>query len=388
MRTPHSILTRFSMVLAGALLATALTACGGYGGSNYSGMGGGATCGGTYQNTCPPPTVSISAPAAAATVSGMVAITATAAAATQYNLTIVSVQFLVDGTSIGTAMASPYTVNWNAAAATNGSHSLTAKATDSMNGTATSTAVMVTVTGGVAAVAMSPAQIFPTPSSRAAGVARIRVASDTGAVSGTVSVSGMDARTVSINQGFAGSSGEAVVTLAPRAGSAGEFAVPANVTLSPEQALAFAQGRLYVVATSAANPAGEIRGQLAPEGVRVTFSELSASPEAASLGLRASGVAAATVDTHAGTLTMHVSTAGIDAATTARVLGGAAGTPLAELARSPVEMGHFSTELAHIGAAGVASFEAGRLSVSVAASATPAGAVGGPISPDPATAAD
>jgi hypothetical protein len=382
MRARNPILTRFFMILAGALLATAFTACGGYGGSGYGGGGGGGTCGGPYNPACPPPTVAITAPAAAATVSGTVAITATAMAGAGYNLTIASVQFFDGATSLGTATTSPYTVNWNAAMATNGSHSLTAKATDNMGDTATSAAVMVTVTGGVAAAAMSPAQIFPTPSSRAAGMARISVAPDTGAVSGTVSVSGMTARTVTINQGFAGSTGDAVVTLAPRAGRAGEFAVPANVTLSAEQARAFAQGRLYVIATSAAHPNGEIRGQLAPESVRVTFSELTASPEAAALGMRASGVAATTVDTRAATLTVHVNSAGVEAATTARVLGGAAGAPLAELARSPVEMGHFSTELAPVGAAVVESFETGKLSVSVAASATPAGAIGGAIRPD------
>jgi hypothetical protein len=301
--------------------------------------------------------------------------------------TIASVQFFVDGTtSLGTATSAPFTVNWDSTKATNGSHSLTAKATDNIGGTATSTAVMVTVTGGMAAAAaMSSAQIFPTLDSKASGMARISVASDTGAVSGTVRVSGMTAQTVTINQGFAGSRGEAVVTLAPRAGSAGEFVVPANVTLSAEQAAAFAQGRLYVIATSAAHPDGEIRGQLAPESVRVTFSELGASPEAASLGLRASGVAATTLDTRAGTLTVHVDTAGIDDATGARVLG-SAGAPVADLARSPIEMGHFSTELARISAADVESFEAGRLSVSVAAAAIPAGALRGAISAEAATA--
>jgi hypothetical protein len=245
---------------------------------------------------------------------------------------------------------------------------------------------MVTVTGGMAAAAMSSAQVFPTPSSKASGVARIRIDSGTGAVSGTVSLSGMTARTVTINQGFAGSTGEALVTLAPRAGSAGEFVVPPNVVLSAAQAGALAQGRLYVLATSDANPNGEIRGQLAPESVRVSFSELDASPEAAALGLRASGVAATTVDTRAGTLTVHVNTVGVEDATAARVLSGAAGTPLAELARNPVEMGHFSTELARISASDVESFEAGRLSVSVAASAAPAGALRGAISADAATA--
>jgi len=390
MHARNAILTRFFMVLAGALLATTLAACGGgYGsGGGGGGGGGGGMCGGAYQPTCPPPTVSITAPMTGASVSGtMVAITAMATASATYSLTIASVQFFVDGTSIGTVMTSPYTVNWDSTKVTSGSHSLTATATDSHGGTATSTAVMVTTTG-MAAAAMSSAQVFPTTSSKAVGVARISVAPDTGAVSGTVSVSGMTARTVTINQGFAGSTGEAVVTLAPRAGSAGEFAVPANVTLSAEQVVAFSQGRLYVIATSTANPNGEIRGQLAPDNVRVTFSELTASREAAALGMRASGVAAATVDTRAGTLTVHVNSAGVEDATNARVLGAAAGTPLADLARSPVEMGHFSTELARISAAEVESFEAGRLSVSVAAAATPAGAIGGPIRPEAATGAN
>ncbi|HXB17891.1 MAG TPA: CHRD domain-containing protein [Steroidobacteraceae bacterium] len=374
------------MVLAGALLATTLAACGGGYGSSGGGGGGGGMCGGAYQPMCPPPTVSLTAPMAG-TVSGTVAITATAMASTTYSLTIVSVQFFVDGTSLMTVTTSPYTVNWDSTKVTAGNHSLTATATDSHGGTATSTAVMVTTTG-MAAAAMSAAQVFPTPSSKAVGVARISVAPDTGAVSGTVSLSGMTARTVTVNQGFAGSTGEAVVTLAPRAGSAGEFAVPANVTLSAEQVTAFSQGRLYVIATSTANPNGEIRGQLAPDNVRVTFSELTASREAAALGMRASGVAAATVDTRAGTLTVHVNSAGVEDATNARVLGAAAGRPLADLARSPVEMGHFSTELARISAAEVESFEAGRLSVSVAAAATPAGAIGGPIGPDAATGAN
>jgi len=386
MHARNAILTRFFMVLAGALLATTLAACGGGYGSSGGGGGGGGMCGGAYQPMCPPPTVSLTAPMAG-TVSGTVAITATAMASTTYSLTIVSVQFFVDGTSLMTVTTSPYTVNWDSTKVTAGNHSLTATATDSHGGTATSTAVMVTTTG-MAAAAMSSAQVFPTPSSKAVGVARISVAPDTGAVSGTVSLSGMTARTVTVNQGFAGSTGEAVVTLAPRAGSAGEFAVPANVTLSAEQVTAFSQGRLYVIATSAANPNGEIRGQLAPDNVRVTFSELTASREAAALGMRASGVAAATVDTRAGTLTVHVNSAGVEDATNARVLGAAAGRPLADLARSPVEMGHFSTELARISAAEVESFEAGRLSVSVAAAATPAGAIGGPIGPDAATGAN
>jgi hypothetical protein len=247
---------------------------------------------------------------------------------------------------------------------------------------------MVTVTGGIAAAAMTPAQIFPTPSSKASGMARISVEAASGTVSGSVTVSGLAAKTVTINQGFAGSTGEALIALAPHAGSAAQWDVPANTQLSAEQVAAFAQGRLYVIATSAANPGGEIRGQLAPDNVRVTFSDLSASAEAQALGMRASGVAATTVDTRAGTLTVHVDSAGIEDATAARVLSGAAGTRLAELSRDRVDMGHFSTELARLSAADLESFEAGKLSVTVASAAMPAGAIRGPISPDEAAAGE
>jgi hypothetical protein len=382
------ILTRLLMILAGALMATAVTACGGgYGGGGGS-SGSGGTCGGVYA-PCPPPTVSVTAPTAGANVSGTVALTATAAPAPGYNLTIASVQFFVDGTTpVGTAMASPYTVNWDTTQATNGSHTITAKATDSENDSMTSSGVMVNVMNGAVAAAMTAAQIFPVPSSKASGMARISVESQTSTVSGSVTLSGLAAKAVTINEGFAGSSGEAVIALAPHAGSAVEWEVPANTQLSADQVAALAQGRLYVIATSAAHPNGEIRGQLAPDNVRVTFSELSASPEAQALGMRASGVAATTVDTRAGTLTVHVNTAGVEDAMAARVLNAAAGTQLAELARSPVDMGHFSTELARISAADVESFETGKLSVSVAAAATPAGAVRGPISPDAAAIGD
>jgi len=383
----HPILTRLLMTLAGALVATAFTACGGGGYGSGGGGGGGGACGGAYMVACPAPMVSITAPTNGAAVSGTVTITATATASAQYSLTIASVQFFDGATSLGTATTAPYTVNWDTTKAANGSHTLTAKATDNKGDMATSAGVMVTVSGGVFAAAMGPAQVFPMTSSKAVGIARLSVQTDTGALSGTVSLSGMSASAVTINEGFAGSRGEAVVSLAPRAGRQGVWEVPANVALTAAQSAALGQGRLYVNAISAANPGGEIRGQLAPAGVHVTFSELSASPEAQALGMTASGVAATTLDTRAGTLTVHVNSAGVEDATTARV-SNAAGAQLAALARDAVEMGHFSTELARISAADVASFEAGRLSVSVAGSATPGGAIRGAISAQEAGAVE
>ncbi|HYM44047.1 MAG TPA: CHRD domain-containing protein [Steroidobacteraceae bacterium] len=365
--------------MANSALFASLVACGGGGyGGGGGGGGGGMLCGGVYQ-TCPSPTATVTAPAANAAVKATVALTATATASAQFGLTIKSVEFDVDGTSVGVATTSPYTVNWDTTKVANGNHTITAIATDSMNDTGTSPGVVVVVgNAGVMATAMSAAQIFPTPSSRASGVARVNL-QEGGVLSGSVSLSGMTARTVTLNMGFAGSTGEAILAFTPHAGSAMLWDIPAGTRLAPEQATALMQGRLFVIATSRANPEGEVRGQLAPDSVHVVFSALSASAGEAARGASGTGMAATTIDTGAHTLSVHVNSSGLEAATAASVSSG--GTTLAQLARDAVDPGHFSIELASISEADVESFKAGRLSVSVATAAAPAGAIGASVRP-------
>jgi hypothetical protein len=311
-----------------------------------------------------------------------VMLTATAAASTMNGLTVTRVDFMIDGTVVGTAMTSPYTVNWDSTTATKGNHSLTAKVTDSVNDTATSPAITITVSNMAAmTVAMAPAQVFPAPSSSASGTAHITVELASGATRGTVVLSGLTATAVTINEGFAGATGPRVITLA-NGGAAGEWQVPANALLTAEQVSALMQGKLYVIATSAANPRGEVRGQMAPDNIVVTFSSMDRSQEAAALGLAAAGVAATTVDTTANTLTIHVNSSGVDDALAAQVATGAAAATavkLAELTKDSVNMGHWSTELAGLSAADVASFKAGRWQISVATAVEPNGAIRGQI---------
>jgi hypothetical protein len=89
-----------------------------------------------------PPTVSIMAPAAGATVSGTITVSASATD----NVGVVGVQFKLDGTNLGAEVtAAPYAISWNTTGATNGSHTLTAVARDAAGNTATSTAVSITV---------------------------------------------------------------------------------------------------------------------------------------------------------------------------------------------------------------------------------------------------
>lgn len=381
LRVRHRLTLTAWLTLAGTFMAGGLAACGGGYGSGGGG-GGGMTCGGTYGVVCPPPAATVTAPAANATVKATVALTATATASMTYNLTIASVAFMVDGTTVGTATMSPYTVNWDTTKVANGSHMITAVATDSAGDMGTSPAVTVTVgNAGAMSVAMATSQMFPAPDSKASGMAHLIVQPETGAVSGQVALSGFSARSVTLNQGFAGATGEAVMALEPSTARADEWRLPAGALLTADQRNALAQGRLYLIATSAAHPAGEVRGQLAPDNIQVTFSDLAATPEAAVLGGGASGVAAVTVDTQARTVSVNVNSIGVEAATSAELDTGAAGADPARiaLARDPADTSHFSSELARVGAADLDALEAGKGLVSVASQAAPGGALRGEI---------
>jgi hypothetical protein len=88
------------------------------------------------------PTVSVTAPAANATVTKTVSLTASAAD----TVGVVGVQFAVDGLNVGAEdLTAPYTVAWNTAQATNGAHVITATARDAAGNRRTSSGVTVTV---------------------------------------------------------------------------------------------------------------------------------------------------------------------------------------------------------------------------------------------------
>src|SRR5207245_9502897 len=89
-----------------------------------------------------PPTVAMTAPADGATVSGpAVSVSATASD----NIGVTSVQFKLDGANLGAPdTVSPYAVSWNSTTVANGSHTLTAVASDAASNTTTATTVTVT----------------------------------------------------------------------------------------------------------------------------------------------------------------------------------------------------------------------------------------------------
>ena len=87
-----------------------------------------------------PPTVSLTAPANNATLTGTIAINANASD----NVAVAKVDFIIDGTISNTDTASPYSYNWNTASTVNGSHTIVARATDSSGNVTNSSQISVT----------------------------------------------------------------------------------------------------------------------------------------------------------------------------------------------------------------------------------------------------
>jgi predicted phage tail protein len=91
-----------------------------------------------------PPTVSLTAPANNAAFIAPATITLTAnAAAPEANGTVASVEFLANGTPIGSTATKPYTLAWSVTAP--GSYQLTARATDEQGASTTSSLRTITV---------------------------------------------------------------------------------------------------------------------------------------------------------------------------------------------------------------------------------------------------
>jgi RHS repeat-associated protein len=88
------------------------------------------------------PTVSVAKPSPSSQVSGT---SVTIAADAFDDRRVENVQYFVDGNSVGTDLSAPFAVSWNSSSVGNGSHSLTARATDDAGNQTTSTAVSVTV---------------------------------------------------------------------------------------------------------------------------------------------------------------------------------------------------------------------------------------------------
>ena len=116
-----------------------------------------------------PPTVSVTAPANGATVSGQVTVAATAAD----NVGVAGVQFTLDAANLQAEdTVAPYSLTWNTTTASTGAHTITARARDAAGNVTTAAPVSVTVNNSGADPAVvgswGPLQPWPEVSIHAA----------------------------------------------------------------------------------------------------------------------------------------------------------------------------------------------------------------------------
>ena len=107
-------------------------------------------------------------------------------------------------------------------------------------------------------VQLSGANEVPPVTTSATGEGTITVADD-GAVSGSVTTKGVQGTAAHIHMGAAGKNGPVVV---PFTKEGDTYKAAAGAKLNADQLKAFKAGELYFNVHSAANPNGEIRGQL------------------------------------------------------------------------------------------------------------------------------
>ena len=107
-------------------------------------------------------------------------------------------------------------------------------------------------------VMLTGANEVPPVTTSASGDGAISIADD-GTVSGSVTTKGVQGTAAHIHMAAAGNNGPVIV---PFTKEGDTYKAPAGAKLNADQLKAFKSGNLYVNVHSAANPNGEIRGQL------------------------------------------------------------------------------------------------------------------------------
>ena len=110
-------------------------------------------------------------------------------------------------------------------------------------------------------VTLSGSQEVPPVKTSATGSATVMIKSDK-SVSGTITTTGIDAIAAHIHDGPAGKNGPVIVPFTKA--SDGTWSIAPGAKLSETQYASYLAGNLYVNVHSAANKAGEIRGQIKP----------------------------------------------------------------------------------------------------------------------------
>ncbi len=231
-------------------------------------------------------------------------------------------------------------------------------------------------------VAADSAQEIPATGSAASGFGTLMLDETTGVLTGSVATTGITTIAAHIHEGFAGTNGGIIIELDVDGAT---ITVPDNTILTADQQASMQTGGYYLNIHSDANPAGEIRAQLAPAGISVVLAALDGSSEVPAVTTSASGTAYLTVNETTGASVINVITTGLISPVAAHIHGAFAGNNggiLQGLEQNANVVGNFSSSAdAVLSPADVASFQSGGTYINVHTDENPAGELRGQVLP-------
>lgn len=231
-------------------------------------------------------------------------------------------------------------------------------------------------------IAADGMQEIPPSGSDATAEGAFALETVTGALSGNVIAMGIEVDAAHIHEGFAGSNGDVIIALDV---DGDVISVPDSTTLTEDQQVSLLSGSYYLNIHSADFPSGEIRDQLAPEGISVLQLSLSGSNEVPPIESAGTGTAYITVDDEIGAAVINVITSGLTTPNAAHIHGGFAGSNgevLYALEQDTAEVGNFNSgEVIMLSAEELASLQAGGTYINVHSAEVPSGELRGQVLP-------
>jgi CHRD domain len=220
---------------------------------------------------------------------------------------------------------------------------------------------------------LNGAQETPAVTTAATGSAVFTIDLDSGAIQGVVNTSNIDGSVAHIHEGPVGVASPVIVPLTK--GTGGTWSVPDNTMLTPSQVESLKSGNLYVNVHTAANPNGEIRGQI---GRQVFFASLTGAQETPPTGSTATGTGVFIFDPATSTMSGTVTTTGVTGIASHMHIG-AIGTPAAVAIPFTGGPANYTMPPTVLTADQVTSLGAGNFYANVHSAANPGGEIRGQV---------
>lgn len=208
-----------------------------------------------------------------------------------------------------------------------------------------------------------------------------------GMMTGSVTLTGVTATTVTLNDAFAGNNGAMVLSFTQSSTNVNMWNLTG--TLNANQLTDLQAGKMYLLVATSAAPQGALRGQILPAGVTVICASLSGDQEVPSVTSSMAGTVAVTVNTITKKAAVNLNLS-VNNASGAELLTGSSSTngmSLATLVADNAVAGHWWNENVTLTDADIANYNSSKWYVNVNTNAHASGEVRAQIAQTPPTLA-